>query len=159
MKVHLAADASINQTFENAFSRDSATDEPITPGKSVASDLIFVRDDILGTSDMLTQLLRGIFVKNGITYTLLSEKYQDYAINRLGVLPSKVSTSKGNLISAIKRPKVTFKKFFEVVALVLGYQLDMTFELTDSSGTNVRYNHAAMLQDLVNTRSATERSK
>lgn len=115
----------------NQFDAEFAT---VDQDQEEVNGLIFTKRDILETPDMLAQLLRSIFVRNNVTYQLFDIKYREYAQNQLNLPPSKWSTSKGNLLRAIKRPTVTYNKFVETVVLVLGYHMNMSVTLTGLDG-------------------------
>ena len=151
MQIHPSRDV-IRQTFRDAFSGEPERVLGNSPATDISGDLIFTKEDILKTSDVLSQMLRGIFVEKGITYQYLARRYREYALNTLRILPSKVSTGKGNLMSAIHRPTLSFKKFYEVIVLILEYDLDMSITLTDATGEKTVFNHHAMLDDAVNGR-------
>lgn len=149
MQIHPSRDV-IRQTFRDAFSGECEEVLGNSPETDSSGDLIFTKEDILKTSDVLSQMLRGIFVEKGVTYQYLARRYREYALNTLRILPTKVSTGKGNLMSAIHRPILSFKKFYEVVVLILGYDVDMTITLTDHMGEKMSFNHHEMVNDTVN---------
>ena len=150
MQIHPSRDI-VRQTFRDAF--ENAPEQVLgdSPSTDASGDLIFTKEDILKTPDILSQMLRAIFVQNGVTAQYLTRRYREYALNTIGVLPSKVSTGKGNLMNALFRPTLSFKKFYEIVVLILGYDLDMSFTLTDPSGNKMSFNHHQVVEDVINS--------
>lgn len=127
-------------------------DAPAQPTPTIISgELIFTEKDILDTTNILSRMLRAIFVDKGITKQYLSEKYRIYATNVLGDLPSKVSTGNGNLLNAIKRDAVSFKKFYEVMVLVLGFDLDFAVSISDDMSRKT-YRYGDVMNAVTNKR-------
>ena len=142
----------LRSQFESTFSQPD-----IYKGEAEDSgELIFTKADVAKTTDGLAQMLRYIFAVNGITYQYLAKKYKEYALNKLGILPTKVSTGKGNLMSALHRPTLSFKKFYEVVVLILGYDIDMAFTLTDKVGAKAVYRQSSNMADVMRSLSQEE---
>ena len=140
----------------------------INPGKDIFSDFmktfaegvpelaeppgepVFTEEDVLATNDPLSRMLRIIFIKKGVSHQMFAKRHREHAQNVLGEVPSRISTSKGNMLSAIKRPCVSFKKFYEVVVDILGYDIDMTFTLTDANGVSDPIGYNQSINEVVN---------
>jgi hypothetical protein len=122
----------------------------VAPKKSNIGQLVFQKEDILKTNHMLSRLLRGIFYVNKITIPYLTQKYKEYALNVLNEMPSRISTGRGNLISAITRDKVSINKFYEVLNCILGYDIDLTVLLKDPDGVAMDLNYNKLVEDVIN---------
>lgn len=156
MQIHPSRDV-IRQRVRDTFAGEPEKVLSNDPSTDSSGELIFTKEDVIKTSDPLSQMLRCIFIQNGVTTQYLARRYREYALNTIGILPSKVSTGKGNLMSALDRPSLSFKKFYEVVVLILGYDLDMSFTLTDHAGNKTIFNHHDMVEDVINTVSISGR--
>jgi len=106
-----------------------------TEDKSVGGQQIFRPEDMHKTKNILSKLLRKIFIDKQISKKYLELKYREYAINVLDEPPSTISTGKGNLLSAITREDVTFKKFYEVLHHILGFELDIQIGVEEKGET------------------------
>ena len=95
---------------------------------------IFTEADVQASCTQLTKILRRIFVDNNVTHQQLSECYRRYATNDMGEVPSRISSGKGNLRTAIMRDDVTFKKFAQVMQ-VLGLTFNLNIEVMRGSQT------------------------
>jgi len=102
---------------------------------------MYTEEDVQNTPHALTRILRMIFVNNHITPEYFSEKFKEYAITTLGLLPSETNTPKGNLLKCLKSQRITNRKFLEVLD-VFGYDiLSITFELKDQEGSVTKYKY------------------
>lgn len=117
------------------FSEHDITEELDIKG----GDQVFTEKDLEESCHQLTRVMRRIFVDNKITKQHLAECYRRYATNDLGELPSKISSGKGNLISAITRDDVTYRKFEEVMR-ILGFKTDLVIKISRGTRTTI-YDH------------------
>lgn len=118
--------------------------------KKAVGELVFQKEDILKTNHVLSRLLRGVFYRDRITIPYLARKYREYALNTLNELPSRISTGRGNLISAITRDKVSINKFHEVLCSILGYEMDLTVLLKNPENIPSELNYNQMVEDILN---------
>lgn len=98
---------------------------------------LFTKDDIYATADQLSQLFRSICVENHITEAYFNEKYKQYAINVLGKTPQSAANNRANTIKLMKHgDRLTWKKFLEIVTLVLGIRLKNIIAVLQNTNTN-----------------------
>ena len=113
---------------------------------------IFNKNQVMEVGNVLDRLLRLIFINNNIGLDYLSEKNRLYALDKRGVLPSKVSNSRGNLLTAISTGNLTWKKFQEIIVGILEYNINVEVTLTNKKGEKQIYNYqeeiASLLKEL-----------
>ena len=95
---------------------------------------MFHPEEIFETEHILDQMLRGIFVKRGITYQYFGDRFRHYAVNVLGLEQKMTNSNKGNLLKALRRGNIT-PKTLDITFKVMGLQItDCMFELVDVTG-------------------------
>ena len=91
---------------------------------------MFTAVDIANTDNILTKLIRYFCIKNRITLEDYVNCYNRYG-ERIGMLPSKISTSRNNLKNTfIGNDAVTWNRLIEVLT-VFGHHL-VDVKLTDT---------------------------
>lgn len=104
------------------------------PSKVV--DPVCTVDDIINAPDMLTQLVRYMFVNNGISRSKFREMHRRYC-SRCGILSSEASTKFNNNLKPIIEPRrsITWRTFVEDILPALGLRLvDVELSLADDNG-------------------------
>jgi hypothetical protein len=84
---------------------------------------LFTKEQINETPDMLDKLLRSILVDNNITKEYFSERAKAYAFS-IGIHQTKVGNYKSNILKTLKKGKITYRKFEEIVHYILGYPIE-----------------------------------
>lgn len=102
---------------------------------------MFTENDVLKTSNMLARMLRVIFIENNVTTQSFTEMHREYALTKLNMMPSNVSTSKGNMMALIASGNMTWKKFYEIVVNMMGYDLDLAISLKKNNVDVKTYNY------------------
>ena len=124
---------------------------------------VFTKEDVTLTTNMLSKLMRAIFVKEKISSDELKYKQRIYLIEK--DMASEIDsgtflTAKTNLIAALSRPRVTFVKLYEALVEILGYSMDITIHLTrDGKTTNYRYSELMTNLDIDPATNKSVRSK
>ena len=90
---------------------------------------VFTEEDIFKTDNILSRLMRAVFVKEKITIQEITFKQREFLI-AMDTDPAKFSTARTNLIAALCRTSVSFNKFYEAIVNILGYKMDITITLT-----------------------------
>lgn len=121
------------------------------PNRNMNGDPLFTKEDVIASGDELTQMVRAICIKKGITKQYLNSKYREYATEVLQEPNSRISTGAGNLLSAVKRDPVSFKTFIKLFGCVLGHGIDLTITLSDSEGDVEHFNYLKTMDDVINT--------
>lgn len=125
----------IRDIFSQTFAHAKKPDE-LEQLKFVGEQL-FKQEEVNATNHQLDRMLRQYFVDNHISEEYFAEKYKLYALKELGMHPTQASNNRSNLTKALKAGHITFKRFLEVICMVLGNTIDsMTFVITDSEGTS-----------------------
>jgi hypothetical protein len=123
----------IKENFMNKISSITSSDE-LESLKRVG-DLIFTEEDINATSWPLDRLLRQLFVENNITDAYFDAKYEIYSYVKLGLDKTKASNNRSNILKAIRKGRITYTKFLEVVSSILGYSIsNMMYVFDDPVG-------------------------
>jgi hypothetical protein len=100
---------------------------------------VFTEEDVFKTNNMLSRLMRAIFVSEKVTIQEIASKQKEFLI-KMDADPSNFSTAKTNLIAALCRSSVSFNKFYEAIVDILGYKMDITITLTKKGETkNYKY--------------------
>ena len=123
----------IRDIFSQTFAHAKKPDE-LEQLKFVGEQL-FKQEEVNATNHQLDRMLRQYFVDNHISEEYFAEKYKLYALKELGMHPTQASNNRSNLTKALKAGHITFKRFLEVICMVLGNTIDsMTFVITDNDG-------------------------
>ena len=123
----------IREIFTQTLANTKKPDE-LEQLKYVGEQL-FKPEEINATNHQLDKILRQYFVDNHISEEYFTEKYKLYALKELGMHPTQASNNRSNLTKALKAGHITFKRFLEVICMVLGNTIDsMTFIFVDNDG-------------------------
>lgn len=139
------------KSIEQCFMESMGDFRHLPDNRNMSGDPLFTKSEVLASKDELTQLLRAICIKKGLTKQFVTETYRQYASDILQEAPSKISTGAGNLLSAVKRDPVSFKTFIKLFACVLGYDVDLTIGLRDANGKVETFNYLKTLDDIINS--------
>lgn len=115
---------------------DNSTVRTAMSAPSKVTDPICTVDDIVNAPDMLTQLVRYLFITNGISRNKFREMHRRYC-NRCGILSSEASTKFNNNLKPIieTRRSITWRTFVEDILPALGLRLvDVELSLEDDNG-------------------------
>ena len=97
--------------------------------------LMFTEADIYATDWPLDQILRRLFFKHHITEAYFTERYKLYSLRELAKLPTQASNDRSNTVKALKLGNITYKRFIEVIANVLGFRIiKQLYVFEDPSG-------------------------
>ena len=92
---------------------------------------MFTAVDIANTNNVLTKLIRYFCIKNRITLEDYVNCYNRYG-ERIGMLPSKISTSRNNLKNTfIGNDAVTWNRLIEVLTVFGHHLVDVKLTLSD----------------------------
>ena len=123
----------ISNIFSQTFLNMKKPDE-LEQLKYVGEQL-FKSEEVHATNHQLDRMLRQYFVDNHISEEYFAEKYKLYALKELGLHPTAASNNRSNLTKALKAGHITFKRFLEVICMVLGNTIDsMVFVISDADG-------------------------
>ncbi|MBR1987407.1 MAG: hypothetical protein IKA36_00045 [Clostridia bacterium] len=123
----------IRDIFSQTFANTKKPDE-LEQLKYVGEQM-FRPEEVNATNHQLDRLLRQYFVDNHISEEYFAEKFKLYALKELGMHPTQASNNRSNLTKALKAGHITFRRFLEVICMVLGNTIDsMTFVITDDDG-------------------------
>lgn len=108
---------------------------------------MFTAVDIANTDNVLTKLIRYFCIKNRITLEDYVNCYNRYG-ERIGMLPSKISTSRNNLKNTfIGNDAVTWNRLIEVLTVFGHHLVDVKLTMSDDKG-NI---HEISLSDMRRT--------
>ena len=123
----------IREIFSQTFANTKKPDE-LEQLKYVGEQM-FRPEEVNATSHQLDRMLRQYFVDNHISEEYFAEKYKLYALKERGMHPVEASNNRSNLTKALKAGYITFKRFLEVICMVLGNTIDsMVFVISDADG-------------------------
>ncbi len=123
----------IREIFSQTFAHTKKPDE-LEQLKYVGEQM-FKPEEVNATNHPLDKLLRQYFVDNHISEEYFAEKFKLYALKELGMHPTQASNNRSNLTKALKAGYITFRRFMEVICMVLGNTIDsMTFVIVDDEG-------------------------
>ncbi len=92
---------------------------------------MFTAVDIANTNNVLTKLIRYFCIKNRITLEDYVNCYNRYG-ERIGMLPSKISTSRNNLKNTfIGNDAVTWNRLIEVLTVFGHHLVDVKLTMSD----------------------------
>lgn len=95
---------------------------------------MFTAVDIANTDNILTKLIRYFCIKNRITLEDYVNCYNRYG-ERIGMLPSKISTSRNNLKNTfIGNDAVTWNRLIEVLTVFGHHLVDVKLTMSDDKG-------------------------
>lgn len=101
---------------------------------------LFTRDQITEHPDILVKLLRLILVDNNVSVEEFTVKFRTYALETLRMHPTKINTQKRNLLVAMRKSRITWKRFVEIVSYVLGFNItDLHIALVTDKGKDKKY--------------------
>ena len=123
----------IRDIFSQTFAHTKKPDE--LEHLKYVGEQMFKPEEVNATNHQLDRLLRQYFVDNHISEEYFAEKFKLYALKELGMHPIQASNNRSNLTKALKAGYITFRRFLEVICMVLGNTIDsMTFVITDDDG-------------------------
>lgn len=123
----------IRDIFSQTFANIKKPDE--LEQLKYVGDQMFRPEEVHATNHQLDRMLRQYFVDNHISEEYFAEKYKLYALKELGMHPTQASNNRSNLTKSLKAGHITFKRFLEVICMVLGNTIDsMAFVITDAEG-------------------------
>lgn len=94
---------------------------------------MFTAVDIANTNNVLTKLIRYFCIKNRITLEDYVNCYNRYG-ERIGMLPSKISTSRNNLKNTfIGNDAVTWNRLIEVLTVFGHHLVDVKLTMSDDN--------------------------
>lgn len=99
---------------------------------------IFSEEDIKLSRNKLDVLLRMLFVKYGITRLRFARQFQKYAVSVLLIAEMNINAQRENYLRAIKEGNITWKKFEQVLEVILGLKMSrITIDCTGIEGSKV----------------------
>lgn len=111
---------------------------------------VFTEEDVFKSRNMLSQIMRAIFIKEKINIQDLGSKQRTYLISS-EIDPSKFSTAKTNLLAALARPAVSFNKFYETIVNILGYTMDISITLS-KDGVEKKYVYSKLIPEIAGSK-------
>lgn len=95
----------------------------VGPGSSDENgDLVFTENDLYATTNILSKLLRKIFIERHVTYSKLAEMHRDYML-KVGASTSMINYNWNNLKKAIAKDTLTFNMFLYVVTTIMNLRI------------------------------------
>ena len=85
---------------------------------------MFTPDDINKTTNLLSKLLRQIFIQHNITLEYFTAKFKHYAYYELKMHPVTLNTQRYNYIKSLKDDNITYKRFVETLCGILGMTIE-----------------------------------
>lgn len=114
--------------------------------KQSRGTLMFNYDDVLNKTDnVLSRLMRAIFIKENITLQELELKQRVFMTKNHDD-PSNFSTARSNLVSSLCRQAVTWNRFMEALT-ILGYKVDIKIYL-HRDDTVKKYKYSSLMQEI-----------
>jgi hypothetical protein len=100
---------------------------------------MFTTDQVFATSHFLDHLIRGIFVKLGVSKEDFNEMYARYTVEVLGLPKANANHNKGNLTKPLRNGNISPMVFQRTLAVLKLYLTDVSISVIDTDGEETTF--------------------
>lgn len=109
---------------------------------------MFTPDKVFQTAHFLDQIIRGIFVRLGISKEDFDEMYARYSREVLGLPRPKANSNKGNLTKPLRNGNISPMVFQRTLAVLKLYLTDVEISVVDTDGEVMKFSLSEFKHDI-----------